>query len=394
MLEIPRAPAIMGPRDEPLVLLEGASARKPANADRYPRLDAFEGRVLLPPGSGAPTYHGVRDGNRSVIIAEAAAMIGGRAYALSAKGVGARPPLYGDSPLEFAFRHDYGAHPSYWDDEGGGLAGTRQVTAEAWFGESPYGAQGEIPARYSLMITEMSEGAQINGFWMCPVVQVVELPLPVRAEANERYWYRRNRGTYLQEHRLVPSNVRVYHEAEWTLGQNPQAVLGAFGVLTPEAADAFIERFLASGFAALTLYVRTMRKTAWGYRGLNYGDVYLDKDAVIAPDGTLHFVDLEGLDWILGGADVPVEERVREQFNYNFYEVMYAVDLLLRERERLAGRALRQDERRASLAARLEMALARDRFLRCELGSSGLDVVVRPPFAELDAVPIRAIDLR
>ena len=394
MLEIPRPPSIFGTRNEPLTAVEAPSSRRPENAAGYPRVEAVEGRVLLPPGpsDGAPAFMGVRDGNRSIIVPDAVAEIGGKPYAVSAKGVGARPPLYGDSPLEFALRADYrGPLPT---EESEGLVGPRQVTAESWFGESPYGAQGELPSRYSLMVTEMSEGAQINGFWICPTIEVVELPEALQKDAHERYWYRRNRGAYFQEHRLVPSNVRIFHEADWTLGQNPKGVLNAFGVLTTELCDAFIERFIASGFAALSVYVRTMRRTPWGYRGLNYGDVYLDKDAVVAADGTLHFVDLEGLDWILGGADVPVEERVREQFNYNFYEVMYAVDLLLRERERLSGRPLRQDERRRALAPRIEMALARDKFLRCEFNESGLDVVVRPPFAELPDVPVRVLDVR
>lgn len=394
MLEVTARPPILGPRDEPLTAVAPLSSRRPSNAAKYPTVEAVSGKAMLPPAPGhsGPIQLGVRDGNRSVILPEAAATIGGKAYAVSIKGVGARPPLYGDSPLEFALRSDYGATAP--GPDGLQLAGSRQVTAESWFGESPYGAQGELPSAYSLMVTEMSEGAQINGFWMCPVTEVVELPADLQAEARARYWYRRNAGAFYQEHRLVPSNVRIYHEAEWTLGQSPQAVLTAFGVTTPESADAFIERFIASGVAALTLYVRTMRKTPWGYRGLDYGDVYLDKDAIVAPDGTLHFVDLEGLDWILGGADVPVEQRIREQFNYNFYEVMYALDLLLRERERLASRPLRQDERRQSLAARFEMALSRDRFVRCEASAAGVDVVVRPPFSELEEVAIRVLDLR
>lgn len=394
MLEVPRSATILGPRDETMVALPAASSRRPANADRYPRVPLLSGRVLVeaPQTCADPVFMGVRDGNRSVILPEVVVSIGARPYALSVKGVGARPPLYGDSPVEFAFNSDYGAsalHPSQ-----GELAGSRQVTAESWFGESPYGAQGELPSAYSLMVTEFSDGANINGFWICPTVEVCELPQEIQRDAHARYWYRRNRGPYYQEHRLVPSNVRVYHESEWTLGQSPEAVLSAFGVLTAPDADAFIDRYIASGVAALTVYVRTMRKTEWGYRGLHYDDVYLDKDAVIAPDGTMHFVDIEGLDWVLGGADVPVDQRIREQFNYNFYEMMYGLDLLLRERERLAGRSLRQDERRAVAAAHFELALSRDPFVRCEPSSDGLDLVVCPPFPELEGVPIRVIDLR
>src|SRR3990172_201778 len=339
-----------------------------------------------PPVPPAEAWSGVRDGNRSVILPDATVEIDGRAYAVSAKGVGARPPLYGDSPLEFMFRSDYAADPA-----GVGLAGGRQVTSEPWFGESPYGAQGELPATYSLMITGFSERCQINGFFLCPVIEVNELPASVSEEAGRRYWYRQYRGAFLQEQRLVPSNVRIYHESEFPLGPSPALVLDALGVRTPETADDFIENYIASGVAALTLYVRTLRKTPWGFRGLNYGDVYLDKAAVPAPDGRLHFVDLEGLDWVLGGADVPVEERIREQFNYNFYEFMYGLHLLLVARERLAGRTLTQEERRRTVAPRFEMALARDPFTRVETGADGMDVVVRPALGAGQDVPIRVL---
>ena len=32
------------------------------------------------------------------------------------------------------------------------------------------------------------------------------------------------------------------------------------------------------------------------YTGLDFNDVWLDKDAVISPDGTVYFVDLEGIE--------------------------------------------------------------------------------------------------
>lgn len=392
MQQLVHGPVILGPREEAMAAQNAASTRKPENADLYPSIPELAGQVVLPALPGAPgkTFAGVRDGNRSIILPDVVASIDGTGYALSVKGVGARPPLYGDTPTEFAFESDYGAKaPS-----GTALAGARQITAEPWFGESPYGAQGDLPAAYSLMVTGLSKGCQINGFYICPTVEVNELPPSVREAAHSRYWYRRHQGAYLQEKRLIPSNVRIYHESEWTLGLAPSAVLDAFGVRDTQAADAFIERFIASGVAALTLFVRTARPTRWGMRGLTYGDVYLDKDAVIAPNGRLHFVDIEGLDWLLGGADVPIEERVREQFNYNFYEFMYGLDLLLRERERLAGRPLGQDERRRSLPPRFELALDRDPFVRVETGARAMDIVVRPPFGVPDGVPVRVLDLR
>lgn len=371
---------------------EAHATRGPPNAASYPTPAALIGKAVVPGPAGATgaARFGVRDGNRSVILPEVTVELEGVAYALSAKGVGARPPLYGDSPVEFAFRSDFGASAG----AGTALAGARQVTSEAWFGESPYGAQGELPSAYSLLVTGFSEKCHINGFYICPTVQVSELPPEFERDAQARYWYRRYAGRYVQEHRLVPSNVRVYHESEWTLGQGAASALAALGVVTARDADAFIENYIATGIAALTVYVRTMRATKWGFRGLDYGDVYLDKDAVIAPSGRMHFVDIEGLDWILGGADVPVEERIREQFNFNYYEFMYGLDLLLRERERLAGRPLNQEERRKSLPSRFEVALSGDRFVRAEKNGQSLDVVVRPPLNACPDVAIRAVDLR
>ncbi len=394
MLEVPRTAPVLGPRTERVVARDAASSQRPENWREYPQVPALSGKVLLEAGPGAhgASYLGVRDGNRSLVLPEVQATVDGRAFALSVKGVGARPPLYGDFPAEFAFRSDFGAAgpgPEYEE-----LEGARQVTAESWFGESPYGAQGDLPAKYSLMVTEFSRACRINGLWVCPTIEVNELPDDVSRRARDRYWYRRNAGRYLQEQRLVPSNVRVFHESEWTLGQSPTAVLDAFGVRDTPRLDAFIDRYIASGVAALTVYVRTLRETEWGFRGLTYADVYLDKDAVIAPDGTMFFVDLEGLDWTLGGADVPAEERIREQFNYNFYEVMYGLDILLRERERMVGRPLRQDERRFTLPERLEMALAGDPFVRVERSKDAVDLVVCPPFAGCPEVPIRVLDLR
>jgi hypothetical protein len=239
------------------------------------------------------------------------------------------------------------------------------------------------------MVTEMSEAGAINGFHICPTVEVNEVPRANLGPAAGEFWYRRHAGPFLQELRLMPSNVRLYHESTLTLGQDPAGALAAFGVSTLEEADAFIDRYIASGVAALTLYARTARPTQWGARGLDYHGVYLDKDAVVAPDGTLFFADTEGLDWVLGGADISVEERVREQFNYNFYEVAYGLDRLLAQREALAGRPLSRDERRLTLPARIAMALEGDRFVAAEERSGGLDLVVRAPGAE---VALRAVD--
>jgi hypothetical protein len=333
-------------------------------------------------------FRGVADGNRSVVLPDVTAELGGRNYALSIKGAGARSPLYGDSPLEFAFASDYAAQA------GAKLEGARQLTSETWFGESPYGAQGRVPATYGLEITELASGASLNGFHICPVVEVCELPEEEVAAASHRFWYRRHRGPFLQEQRLVPSNVRVYHQSDLTLGRATRTVLDAFGVADADSLDSFIDRYISSGVAALTLFVRSARESKWGLQGLDYTNVWLDKDCLVASDGTLHFADLEGLEWAVAGQDWTLEERVREQFDRNFYEFMFGLDALLRHRESLAGRRASQEERRSSLVARYEMALEGDRFARPEVSAAGVDLRVTSPLRTSERVLVRLMDLR
>ena len=387
-----RRPVVFGAADQKLVAHKAAHSAVARNFEGLQSRLSTAGRFLLPAETpedlSGTLFHGVPDGNRSVVIPEVTVELGGRSYALGVKGVGARSPLYGDSPLEFAFGKDFA------DSGGSRLEGPRQLTAETWFGESPYGAQGPVPASYGLEISELATGASINGFHICPVVEVCELSEGSVAAAAHRFWYRRHRGPYLQEQRLVPSNVRVYHQSEMTLGRATRSVLDAFGVSTTDTLDAFIDRFISSGIAALTLFVRSARESKWGLQGLDYTNVWLDKDCLVAADGTLHFADLEGLEWVVAGHDWSLEERVREQFDRNFYEFMYGLDALLRHRESMAGRSPSQHERRCDLVARYEMALGTDRFARAELSDAGVDILVRTPLRARDEVTLRLLDLR
>lgn len=363
-----------------------------SNRSTYGPLTETEGLVLLPDGGEeGKRFLGVPDDNRSAIFPEIMAVVAGRGYAVSVKGVGARTPLYGTTPLDFAFDSDFRAptQPSGHSR----LAGPRMMTAESWFGESPYGAQGPVPGACAIRVTELARGCSINGFHICPVFALSEIPADSLRLASSRFWYRRHRGKFLQELRLVPSNIRLYHQSETTLGQHPSQVLRIFGIDSREDLDGFIDRYIASGIAALTIFVRTMRPTAGGYEGLNYENVWLDKDCIVAPDGTLHFADLEGLDWVLAGRERSFEERVRDQFDRNFYEFLYGIDVLSRESERLVGRSRTQAERRAALVPRFELALEGDRFVRTEVSSAGLGVVVKSHLGGFADVPISVIDL-
>ena len=364
-----------------------------SNRAAYGEIPETTGLVLLPDGGveEGKRFLGVPDDNRSAILPDVVTLVAGRGYAVSVKGVGARTPLYGSTPLDFVFDSDFGA-PARAPGQTK-LATARMMTAESWFGESPYGAQGVVPGSHAISVTQLAEGCSINGFHICPVLALSEIPADPIRRASSKFWYRRHRGKFFQEQRLVPSNIRLYHQSETTLGQHPNQVLRIFGIESREGLDAFVDRFIASGVAALTVFVRTMRRCPGGVEGLNYENVWLDKDCIVAPDGTLHFADLEGLDWVVAGREKSFEDRVREQFDRNFYEFMYGVDVLARESERFAGRSPTQAERRAALVPRFELAVEGDSFVRAEVSSAGLDLIVKSQMGGFSDVTIPVMDL-
>ena len=103
----------------------------------------------------------------------------------------------------------------------------------------------------------------------------------------------------VQETRLVPSNVRVYFHSGSTIGGNIKSIFDLFEIDKNDKALEFLKNFVKSGIAYLTLFTRSLKNNEDGtFSGLDFYDVWLDKDAVLAPDGTIYFVDLEGLEWI------------------------------------------------------------------------------------------------
>ena len=327
-------------------------------------------RALVPDAEGPIAC--VPDGNRSVIVPELTVAYAGRRFMLSVKGAGARAPAYDAFPLD-------------------GL-GPRVLAAESWMGDAPYGGQGERGALDALAVGALADdAATIAGACVCPLAAVVEVP-----EAHVRrdcFWYRRFRGPIVQEHRLVPSDVRLFHGTECALGREPERALDAFGVRDVEALDAFIERFLATGIAAITLWARTARPSAGGgFEGLDYDDVWLDKDSLVAPDGSLFLVDLESIEWTPASARVGAAARIAKQFDRNYYDVMYGLDVLLGVRDAWLERAPDRALRRASAAARLGLALAADERVRVIESREGVDLEVRAP--EGSPVRVRVIDWR
>jgi hypothetical protein len=213
----------------------------------------------------------------------------------------------------------------------------RYLTGELWLRGSPYGGQGLEHASTAMKVSEMADLTSIHGFRIAPIVKIVFLPDLLESEIKEIYWYRKFRGRMVQETRLVPSNVRIYFHSGNTIGSNIRSIFDLFELDKNNKALEFLRNFIKSGIAYLTLFVRTLKSNEDGtFSGLDFYDVWLDKDAVLAPDGTIYFVDLEGLEWITV-EEKKISEKIDDQIYRSLYEFMYAYEQIERERSARFG---------------------------------------------------------
>ena len=275
----------------------------------------------------------IEDDNRSAVSTLPLLKMDGTDFYLSVKGIGSTTNpfstqllgkaeicnLLKDSTLKNRIVNSEGIPPRY-------------ITGELWLRGSPYGGQGLEHATTSIRVSEMADLTSIHGFRIAPVVKVVFLPEGLENEIKKIYWYRRFRGRMVQEIRLVPSNVRIYFHSGSTVGGNIRSVFDLFGIDSNYKAVDFLKNFIKSGIAYLTLFPRTIKSNEDGtFCGLDFYDVWLDKDAVLAPDGTIYFVDLEGLEWITVG-EKKISEKIDDQIYRSLYEFMYAYEQIERER--------------------------------------------------------------
>jgi len=216
------------------------------------------------------------------------------------------------------------------------------------------------------------------------VIAAVRLPDAVAELASKFYWYRRYDGAYWQEIRLMPSNVRLYFHSPVTLGLDSGRVFSLFGLDGFDRCEAFLERLTRSTMAAITLYARTLRYDSLHGRftGLDYDEVYLDKDAVLAPDGTLHFADLEGVEGVPSAGVADVRQRIEDQFYHNLYEATYAIEAMAQETYRLLGLADSIADRHRWTLEVLERACRTDPYVRVERSKDRTTVVVAPAVAD------------
>lgn len=310
----------------------------------------------------------IEDDNRGAISPEPVATFDGTGFHLSVKGIGSTIAPFAPTPLAVGdvavltddpdVRRRLG-RPSVVpspDDA------PRWITGESWLRGSPYGGQGLEHAETALRVSERADLTSIAGFRIAPVVKISRLPSVLQSRIRSLHWFRRFAGPIVQEIRLVPSNVRIYFHARSTIGSNVRELFERFELGTDAKALRFEEAFLRSTIPLLTLFARTMRYDAANarYFGLDFHDVWLDKDAVVAPDGTVYFVDLEGIDEE-GVERAGVREKIEDQVHRSLYELLFAHEQLDAERVRRFGRAAGRKEQ---LVALLERGLADDRFVR------------------------------
>jgi len=327
------------------------------------------------------TVEGVRDDNRSALLPERRWVIGNREFVAAVKGCGAATDAYENVPLTGSRVRSICRDRHFVDalaGEDGAASGF--ITGERWFGNTPYGGQAPDNAAIGLLTSLRAQEGQIAGFPVCPVVALVRLPDEYASIASQFYWYRRYVGTYWQEIRLMPSNVRVYFHSPVTFGVDTARVFEMFGIGSFEAAERFLENMARSSVAALTLYARSLRHDDGRgvYAGLGYHDVWLDKDAVVAPDGTMHFADLEGIEEIPVRDSEAVREEIERQFHRNVYEAFYALEALALEVDR-RWRILRQAAaRRTWILETMERACAADPHVAFERRGERLVLEVEP----------------
>jgi hypothetical protein len=115
------------------------------------------------------------------------------------------------------------------------------------------------------------------------------------------------------------------------------------------------------------------------YTGLDFYDVWLDKDAVLAPDGTIFWADLEGLQEItVGGRDRAdlesnIEENMEHQIYRSLYEFMYAYEQIERERVKRFGH---MTDRKTQFEYLLMDALEDDEVVDLHRSPDSLDLVI------------------
>ena len=319
----------------------------------------------------------IEDDNRGAVLPESIVTLDGTEFFLSIKGVGSTIDPYSWRALDRGYaaelcddpdvRARLGRHPSAPSD--------RIITGEVWLRGSPYGGQGLDHATTALKVSERADLTSVAGFLIAPVVKICLLPESLEEQLRTIHWYRRYEGRFVQEMRLVPSNVRIYFHGKTTVGNNIRHLFDLFGVNSNAQALRFETNFVRSTVSMLTLFARTMSLDAGRgmYLGLDFDDVWLDKDAVMAPNGSAYFVDLEGIVERSLEKD-QIREKIEDQVHRSLYELTFAYEQIEGERRR---RFEISGSRKGHFGGILREALKADPFVRVLSDGGKVDLLIR-----------------
>ena len=332
------------------------------------------------------------DDNRSAVSREPYMAIDGTDFYFSVKGIGSTTSpfsrqLLGKEEISSLLKSST-VREKIMNAKEKEMKLPRYLTGELWSRGCPYGSQGLEFATIAMKAAEMSDASttSIHGFRIAPLVNIVKLPKTLQENVTQVYWYRRFKQEMVQEARLIPSNVRIYFHSDWTIGDDTGELFDFFRIDDNDKAMAFLRNFVKSGVAILTLFVRSMSDNGNGtYSGLDFYDVWLDKDAVLAPDGTIFWADLEGLQAItIGGKDradleLNIEENMEHQIYRSLYEFMYAYEQIERERVKRFGH---MTDRKIQFEYLLVDALKDDEVVELHRSADSLELVIGNILAE------------
>jgi len=260
------------------------------------------------------------------------------------------------------------------------------ILAESWMGESPYGAQGYINAFDELKFSKIAKYDSINGAHICPVIGVVQLPKFIEETARKFFWCRTYDKHFYQELRLIPSNVRLYFESSHTL-INPSSIFNLFDIDSSELLEKFELNFIKSGIALLSLFIRSAKYVDNQISGIIYQDVWLDKDCVVAPDGIIHFADLEGFIWKTVLKDKFIETQ-KGEWQKLIFEFLFALIKIDSYRHKLEGRNFPWSKQRVELSLLIELALDNDIYAFPEFRNNNLYIILEGPSMPSVEIPL------
>jgi hypothetical protein len=319
----------------------------------------------------------IEDDNRGAILPESIATLDGTEFFLSVKGVGSTIDPYSWRPLDRAYAAELSDDPKVQERlrRRSPDPSDRIITGEVWLRGSPYGGQGLDHATTALRVSERADLTSVAGFRIAPVVNICLIPEKLEEQLRSIHWYRKFRGRMVQELRLVPSNVRIYFHGRNTVGNNARHIFDMFSVDSNARALRFETHFVRSTVAMLTLFARTMTLDAkrGRYIGLDYDDVWLDKDAVLAPDGSAYFVDLEGIVELALDKE-SVQEKIEDQVHRSLYELTFAYEQIEAERRRRFGTG---GSRKSHFEGVLREAVKDDPYVRVQSEGGNVDLLIQ-----------------